>query len=576
MSRRGVLTIGLLAAVTVVASGVGSGAAAANSSRPATRHVLVLSVDGLHESDLAFYVRTHPASALASLVRQGVDYRDARTTFPSDSFPGMVAQFTGAGAGTSGVYYDDTYNHALLPPGTRDCATAKPGTEVAWTEAADRSQNPITLDAGQGITAPALTSLPTNTLAQTLADSAAITRAILAMTPTPQSLLDPDVLPVDPATCTPTYPHSYLKVNTVFEVAGAHGLRTAWSDKHPAYEILDGPSGTGVQDLFTPEINSVADAVGDDWTTDNALTREYDSTKVAAILNEVKGLDHSGSRHVGVPAIFGMNFQTVSTAQKLPVSEGMAGGYAADGTPGPLLSHALDYINDQVALMRAGLAKAGLSGSTTIVLSAKHGQSPIDGTALRRVDDGAIIDQLDAAWKISHPSAPALVAFAVDDDGMLMWLTDRSAGALEFAKRFLLTHNAPANTITDPKGTFSATVAASGLTQVYTGQAADTLVRAANGDTHAPDLIGIAQHGVVYTGGVAKIAEHGGAAADDRDVPLVVSGSGVSHGAVVGAPVQTTQIAPTILRLLGLDPNSLQAVRTDHTQVLPALDQSGR
>jgi hypothetical protein len=271
-----------------------------------------------------------------------------------------------------------------------------------------------------------------------------------------------------------------------------------------------------------------------------------------------------------------MNFQTVSTAQKLPVSEGLAGGYTANGTPGPLLSRALDYINDQVAMMRAGLARAGLTGSTTIVLSAKHGQSPIDGAALRRVDDGAIIDQLDAAWKTTHPSAAALVAFAVDDDGMLMWLTDHSAGALAFARQFLLTHNAPANTITDPKGTFSTTVAASGLTQVYTGKAADALVRAANGDTHTPDLIGIAQHGVVYTGGVAKIAEHGGAAADDRDVPLVVSGGGVSHGAVVGTPVQTTQIAPTILRLLGLEPNSLQAVRIDHTQVLPALDGSGR
>jgi hypothetical protein len=574
MSRRGALTIGLLAAVTVVASGAGISAAAPGPSHPAVRHVLVLSVDGLHQSDLAFYVKAHPTSALASLVDQGVDYRNAQTTFPSDSFPGMVAQFTGAGAGTSGVYYDDTYNHALLPPGTRDCATAQPGTEVAWTEAADRSQNPITLDAGQGIPAPALTSLPTNTLAQTLADSAAITKAILTMTPTPQSLLDPDALPVDPATCTPTYPHDYIRVNTVFEIASAHGLRTAWSDKHPAYEILDGPSGTGVQDLFTPEINSVADAAGDDWTTDNALTQEYDSTKVAAILNEIKGLDHSGSRRVGVPAIFGMNFQTVSTAQKLPVSEGMAGGYAANGAPGPLLSHALDYINDQVAQMRAGIAEAGLTRSTTIVLSAKHGQSPIDGAALRRVDDGAIIDQLDAAWKVIHPSAPALVAFAVDDDGMLMWLTDRGADALAFAKQFLLTHSAPANTITDPKGTFSTTVAASGLTQVHTGKAADALVRAANGDTQAPDLIGIAEHGVVYTGGVAKIAEHGGAAADDRDVPLVVSGAGVPHGAMVGAPVRTTQIAPTILRLLGLDPTSLQAVRTDHTQVLPALDQS--
>ena len=53
---------------------------------------------------------------------------------------------------------------------------------MAWTEAADRSHNPITLDAGQELTVPALTGLPTNTLSQTLADSPAITKAILKMT----------------------------------------------------------------------------------------------------------------------------------------------------------------------------------------------------------------------------------------------------------------------------------------------------------------------------------------------------------------------------------------------------------
>jgi hypothetical protein len=87
--------------------------------------------------------------------------------------------------------------------------------------------------------------------------------------------------------------------------------------------------------------------------------------------------------------------------------------------------------------------------------------------------------------------------------------------------------------------------------------------------SHAPDLFGIARPGIVYTGGVNKIAERGGAAADDRDVALVVSGAGV-HPGVESAPVQTTQIAPTILRLLGLNPNALQAVRADHTHVLPA------
>jgi len=560
-------------AVTIAAAVVGIGLAAmpsavAGTAHQHSRHVLVLSIDGMHQSDLARYVSTHPQSALARLVADGTQYTHAQTTFPPDSFPGMVAQFTGGGPGTTGVFYDDTYNRTLLPPGTVDCATAKPGTEVPWTEGIDRSQNPITLDAGQGLTAPALKNLSTNTVQQTLADSANITKAVLAMTPNPQALLDPAALPVNPATCLPEYPHQYLRVNTVFEVARNHGLRTAWSDKHPAYEILGGPSGTGVQDLFTPEINSVADAAGDDWSTDNALTQEYDSTKVAAVLNEIDGKDHSGSRSVGVPAIFGMNFQTLSTAQKLPVSDGLAGGYHPDGTPGPLVQRALDFVNAQVGRFESELRARGLANSTTIVLSAKHGQSPIDPSTLRRVDDGAIIDKLNAAWAAGHPGAAPLVSFSVNDDGMLLWLSNRSVAALAFAKTYLLSHPAPANTVTDPKGVYSTTVAASGLTRVYTGAAADAFVGARTGDSHAPDLIGIAQHGVVYTGGVKKIAEHGGDATDDRNVPLVVAGAGVKHGAVRGQAVQTTQIAPTILSLLGLNPQALQAVRDEHTRPL--------
>ena len=501
-----------------------------------------------------------------------MEYTRAQTTFPSDSFPGMVAQLTGGGPGTTGVYYDDTFNHALLPPGTLDCVTAARGTEVSWTEAADRSQNPITLDAGQGLTDPGLTALPTNTLVPNAGRRKSRSRPQpWQMTPTPQALLNPAALPIDPATCTAEYPHNYIRVNTVFDVARQHGLRTAWSDKHPAYEILNGPGGAGIQDLFTPEINSVADAAGDDWTTDNALTQEYDSIKVAAIVNEIRGYDHSGSRHVGTPAVFGMNFQTVSTAEKLPVSDGLAGGYYPDGTPGPLLTHALDYINTQIATLLAAVHTAGLDGDTSIILSAKHGQSPQDLASLRRVDDGAIIDNINTAWAAGHPGAAPLVSFAVDDDAMLMWLSDHRPAALAFAKHYLLSHDAPANLATDPQGVFSATVQASGLTRVYTGRAADTLFRAPTGDSHAPDLVGVAQHGVVYTGKVKKIAEHGGDDPQDRDVPLIVAGAGVPHHTTYTAGVTTTQIAPTILHLLRLDPNALQAAQTEHTHVLPDL-----
>jgi hypothetical protein len=533
--------IGLAAALT------GAAVPASASERAPAQHVLLLSVDGLHQSDLAFYIGQHPHSALAALVHGGVEFTRAQTPVPSDSFPGLVAQVTGGNPSSTGVYYDDTFNHALLPAGTASCAGVQPGVEVTYFEQLDRDQH--ALDAGQGL--------------------AGLPNSILQMTGNPTTLIDPTQLPVDPATCKPVFPNSYLKVNTIFEVARAAGMRTAWSDKHPAYQIVDGPSGTGVQDLFTPEINSDAPVEGasNDWTTDNALTQEYDHFKVQAVLNEIDGFDHSGRTRVGVPAIFGMNFQTVSTAQKLPTSDGLTGGYLADGvTPGPLLSRALDFINAEVGAMQAEIAKRHLEKSTAVILSAKHGQSPQDPAKLTRIPDGPIIDALDAAWQAAHPAATQpLVAFSVNDDGMVIWLNDRSQAATDFAKRFLLAHNGVGNDINGNPRAYTG----SGLSQVFAGEEAADFFHVRPGDARVPDVFGISQVGVVYTGKKGKIAEHGGANPQDRDVPLVVSGDPVAHTGVDSARVETTQIAPTILRLLGLDPDALRSVRIEHTRVLP-------
>ena len=538
----------LLTAAVLAGALIAPAAAAADApqDKDNTRRVLLISVDGLHQSDVSWYVSHHPNSALAALSRHGVDFTNARTPFPSDSFPGMVGQATGGNPATTGIYYDDTYNHALLPPGTTSCPAGAPtGTEVTYFEALDR--NPNSLDAGQGL--------------------AGLPGSILSMTGQPQTLIDPTKLPVDPTTCQPVYPHQYLKVNTIFEVARAHGLRTAWSDKHPAYEILDGPSGTGVQDLFTPEINSQADGLpaGQDWTSDNAKTQQYDGYKTQAIRNEIDGYDHGRTTKVGVPAIFGMNFQTVSTAQKLPTSDGLTGGYLADGvTPGPLLSRALDFVDAQIGSFVDEIRAQHLTDSTTIIVSAKHGQSPTQPAALTRIPDGPILDGLNAAWTAAHPGAPNLVAQATDDDGMLLWLTDRSQTAADFAKTYLLAHNGVGNDINGNPKPYTA----SGLSTVYAGSAAANFIGVAPGDPRVPDLIGIAQHGVVYTGGKKKIAEHGGDDVQDRNVPILVSGPDVTGLATNPSPVETTQIAPTILSLLGLNPGELQAVQREHTPAL--------
>jgi hypothetical protein len=532
-----------LASAPASASSPGSGIGAHQGE---VRHVLLISVDGLHQQDLAWYVRTHPDSVLAGLMQHGLEYSRALTPFPSDSFPGMVGQVTGGDPGVTGVYYDDTWNHAVFPAGTTSCSGPAPGGEVTYFEAADLDPN--SLDAGQG-----LSGLP---------------GSILQMTSNPVTVLNPAALPVSAATCKPILPGQYLHVNTVFEVARQHGLRTAWSDKHPAYQVLSGPSGTGVQDFFTPEINSVALGfpAGNDWTTDNAATMQYDSFKVQAVLNEIDGFDHSRAHHVGVPAIFGMNFQTVSTAEKLPTSDGLTGGYLPGGTvPGPLLTRALDYINAKVGAMVAEVRAQGLAGSTAIIISAKHGQSPTDPKDLARVDDGPIIDGINAAWKAAHPSAGDLVAFAVDDDGMLMWLNDTSQAACDFAKNYLLTHSAAGNDISGNP----VTVQSSGLKAVYAGAASAAFFGVPPGDPRHPDILGIAQHGIVYTGKKAKIAEHGGNDRQDRNVPILVVLPGLRHGHVVDARVETTQIAPTILALLGLPSRELQAVRIEHTRILP-------
>jgi hypothetical protein len=557
----------IVAALVLTGGTAVAGAGPAHATeRHAQHHVLLISVDGLHQTDLMWWVRHHPVSALAAMARSGTEYSNAMTPVPSDSYPGLIAQLTGGDPRSTGIYYDVSYNRRLLAPGSA-CTPGQHtglGTVVAYDESLD--QNPDSIDAGYGL--PNLyPGLPGSVLH--LPDALGAIEA---------HMINGAALPISPATCGPVYPHQYLRVNTVFSVAHNAGLRTAWSDKHPAYDVVNGPGGVHVDDLFTPEINSsVTDPTlpagpGDDWTKNNRDTQFYDGIKVTAILNEIRGWDHSGTMRVGTPALFGMNFQSVSTAEKLPESPingvEQPGGYVRRGgawVPGPVLRDALGFVDRSLGRMVSALREQHLLGNTTVIVSAKHGQSPIETTALKRIDDGVILDALDAAW-MAHGHSGPLVAAASDDDSMYIWLTDRSAHAIRFARTFLLHFSQPASAGagTDYAGN-PIGFHASGLARVAWGP---WFFGVPASDDRVPDLVGLVQHGVVYTGKTSKIAEHGGAGVEDRHVPILVMGSGFGR-MTVGAPVETTQIAPTILRQLGLSPWRLQAVRMQHTAVLP-------
>lgn len=460
---------------------------------PAER-VLLISIDGMHEQDLARYVAAHPTSALASLARHGVTYRNALTPVPSDSFPGMVALIAGASPGTSGVYYDDSFDRRLSPAGA-DCVAGKgrgPGAEVVFDDSIDR--DPKRIDGGGAI--------------------------------------DAARLPRDPArACAPVYPHDYMRVNTVFEIVRAAGGRTAWADKHLAYDFVQGPSGHGVDDLYTPEIAAVGEKL--------AAFPAYDNMKVEALLKQIDGRDSGGNATPGVPHLFGMNFQQLSVAQK------SGDGYRdAQATPGDAIGAALDQIDGSLQRLLDALAARRLENSTLVVIAAKHGQSPIAPGQLHRIDGKRVLETVEQ-------SAPGALAKATLDDVGLLWLKQpRSTQAVVKALR--------------------ANAEALGIEHVYAGNDMPQGWGRVGQDSRVPDIAIETKYGVIYTHG-SKVAEHGGFHDDDRHVALLISRPDIA-AREIDTPVSTRQVAPTLLRALALKPGALDAVRREGTTALPGLD----
>jgi len=492
------------------------------------KHVLLISVDGLHALDLSNYVATHPDSTLANLSRHGITYTNNSTSSPSDSFPGLASLVTGGSPVTSGLWYDDTYNRALSPPAVTDglgnpggSCPGKIGTNVAWDEAVDKDLT--RLDGGGG--------------------------------------LNPNYLVRDPNNgCKTILPHQYLRVNTIFEVVKAAGGLTAWTDKHPSYEWTNGPSGKGVDDFYGPEINSIpvalpqfagcapvpyADPTPDDgWTNSFADIQCYDSLHVLAVINQIDGFNHDRSRKVGVPMLFGTNFQSVSVGEKLAVDpvSGLKGGYTdVLGTPGQALVGQIDFVDRSLGEMVQELKRERLFDSTLIIISAKHGQSPIDVTKRRGIGQGQPTATIGSAD-----------AFDISDDGSLIWLTDPS-----------LTPAVVANLSTP------ANQQALGIQEIFAEGSLRNKFNSAALDPRTPDIVLKVNTGVIFTGGT-KLSEHGGFNEDDVHTALLVSLDGLDH-AVVKSHVLNQQVAPTIIRALGLDPEDLEAVRKEQISVLPFL-----
>jgi hypothetical protein len=179
---------------------------------------------------------------------------------------------------------------------------------------------------------------------------------------------------------------------------------------------------------------------------------------------------------------------------------------------------------------------------------------------------------LNAAWVKKSGATKDLVALTANDNGMQIWLSDRTTAAVQFAKLFIMSYNSVGTTINPPYATRA--FYQSGPVSIYAGKDACAFCGVSYPDGCAPDIVGISAYGVVYTGGVKKIAEHGGFNTEDRNAPIVVNESCLpkgNAGVTFAGNVMTTQVRPTILSLLGLDPYRLAAVQTEKTAMLPIM-----
>jgi arylsulfatase A-like enzyme len=224
----------------------------------------------------------------------------------------------------------------------------------------------------------------------------------------------------------------------------------------------------------------------------------------------------------------------------------------------------IQYVDDSIGEMVAELKHRGLMDSTLIIITAKHGQSPIDPNLFFPIPGHHTTNGLSPATLISNQLHDAMPPSedpngsgigATEDDVSLLWLTspsytDAAVALLE------------ANTKTIGAG------------QIFYGPSVAlnyNLGGLPPKDPRTPDIIVTPNVGVIYTGSAAKQEEHGGFAHDDTNVMLLVSNPAFKKRTVY-SEVGTLQIAPSILKALGLNPNKLDGVRLEGTGVLPGVD----
>jgi len=267
---------------------------------------------------------------------------------------------------------------------------------------------------------------------------------------------------------------------------------------------------------------------------------EFDDIRVKAILNEIDGRITPGPKTAPVPAIFGLTFQAVTQAQK---SKAGYGYVDASGTPSEALLDALNHTDQSIGKILDELKARSLSSSTAVIITAKHGQSPMDIEKSR-------------LW-IRKQSRILSRAFSLvaGRRHRRHHLHDLAKGPKQDGRRCCA---------------LTANQASAHIQRILSGEGVKLMFRDPLNDSRTPDIIVEPDSGLsIANPKTVGIAEHGGLATKIRMCRFSLR----TRHSPVGRSRPLCRLRRSHLQFseLGLDPQKLEAVKIEKTQVLPGL-----
>ena len=327
--------------------------------------------------------------------------------------------------------------------------------------------------------------------------------------------------------------HLELRVNTMFEVVHEKIGPTAWAgESAQTSELLSGPSRTGVDEVCPIDLSVHADEV-----------------RTVQVLNLIQGMGCSGTTSRPVPLLFGMSLTAIAQIQET------AGYLNALYTPSPALAQVFDRTDVRITRILNALKAQHLYDSTWIVVASPYGQSPVAPHQHRSLPLSRIESVVNAV-------DPKLLAHIAGGGSVMLWLND----------------HAKANEIATALNAHSRELR---IASIHVGRDLELTLNSAARDPHMPDIILESQPGFrwVYSGkdapfvqdrSAATIAGYGGWSDNDTHVALLISGAQLTARSDPTL-VPTTQLAPLLLRALGMEKFDLQALHMEHSPALPGI-----